>query len=72
MLQKIEEVHPPFFTLFVTVETTPDNQTRSELNVDFFFYFNGGVYQMLITAVEIFCERFVTLLYLQVIGVGQI
>lgn len=37
MLQKIEEVHPPFFTLFVTVETTPDNQTRSELNVDFFF-----------------------------------
>lgn len=73
MLQKIEEVHPPFFTLFVTVETTPDNQTRSELNVFFFFfYFNGGVYQMLITAVEIFCERFVTLLYLQVISVGQI
>lgn len=73
MLQKIEEVHPPFFTLFVTVKTTPDNQTRSELNVDyFFFYFNGGVYQMLITAVEIFCERFVTLLYLQVISVGQI
>lgn len=72
MLQKIEEVHPPFFTLFVTVNTTPDNQTRSELNVDFFFYLNGGVYQMLITAVEIFCERFVTLLYLQVISVGQI
>lgn len=63
MLQKMEEVHPPFFTLFVT---------RSELNVDFFFHFNGGVYQMLITAVEIFCERFVTLLYLQVISVGQI
>lgn len=37
MLQKIEEVHPPFFTLFVTVNTTPDNQTRSELNDDFFF-----------------------------------
>lgn len=72
MLQKIEEVHPPFFTLFVTVNTTPDNQTRSELNDDFFFYLNGGVYQMLITAVEIFCERFVTLLYLQVISVGQI
>lgn len=74
MLQKIEEVHPPFFSLFVTVKTTPDNQTRSELNGCFlvFFYFNGGVYQMLITAVEIFCERFVTLLYLQVISVGQI
>lgn len=72
MLQKIEEVHPPFFTLFVTVKTTPDDQTRSELNVDFFFHFNGGVYQMLITAVEIFCERFVTLMYLQVISVGQI